>query len=99
MMPERVAKTDPNTQISEPIGSGPFRFIQDERLPGARSVYARFAGYVPRPDGTTSFLAGPRIVYFDRAEWTYQPDPSTAAAAMAKGRAIAFQNRASSRAR
>jgi peptide/nickel transport system substrate-binding protein len=85
IMPERVAKTDPNMQISEPIGSGPYRFIQDERLPGVRSVYARFEGYVPRPDGKTSFLAGPRIVYFDRAEWTYQPDPSTAAAAMAKG--------------
>jgi peptide/nickel transport system substrate-binding protein len=85
MMPERVAKTDANTQITDPTGSGPFRFLTDERLPGSRSVYARFEGYVPRPDGTTSFLAGPRVVHFDRAVWTYQPDPATAAAALQQG--------------
>jgi peptide/nickel transport system substrate-binding protein len=85
MMPERVAKTDPNTQISDPTGSGPFRFVTDERVSGSRSVYARFEAYQPRPHGTTSFLAGPRVVHFDRAVWTFQPDPATAAAAIAKG--------------
>ena len=38
MMPERLAKTDPNTQVTEMVGSGPFRFKADERLPGARAV-------------------------------------------------------------
>jgi len=85
MMPERVAKTDPNTQITDPTGSGPFRFVADERLIGSRSVYARFEGYLPRPDGQPSFLAGPRVVHFDRAVWTYQPDPATAAAALRQG--------------
>jgi peptide/nickel transport system substrate-binding protein len=85
MMPERVAKTDPNTQITDPTGSGPFRFMTDERLPGSRSVYARFEQYVPRPDGTPSFLAGPRIVHFDRSVWTFQPDPATSAAALQRG--------------
>ncbi len=84
MMPERIAKTDPNTQITDPTGSGPFRFVPDERLPGSRSVYARFEDYVPRPDGTPSFLAGPRVVHFDRSVWTFQPDAATSAAAMAK---------------
>lgn len=85
MMPERIARTDANTQINEAVGSGPFRFVTDERVPGSRSVYAKFEGYVPRPDGQTSFLSGPRRVFFDRAVWVYQPDAATAAAALAKG--------------
>jgi peptide/nickel transport system substrate-binding protein len=85
MMPERVARTDANTQIADPTGSGPFRFVADERLSGSRSVYARFDGYVPRPDGTSSFLAGPRLVHFDRAVWTFQPDAATSAAALQQG--------------
>jgi peptide/nickel transport system substrate-binding protein len=85
IMPERVAQTDPNTQITDPTGSGPFRFVADERLSGSRSVYARFDRYVPRPDGEVSFLAGPRIVHIDRAVWTYQPDFATSAAALNNG--------------
>ena len=84
-MPERIAATDANTQISDPTGSGPFRFLPDERVPGSRSVYARFESYQPRTQGITSFLAGPRVVHFDRAVWTFQPDASTSAAAIAKG--------------
>ena len=85
IMPERIARTDPNKQIMDPTGSGPFRYVLEERLAGSRSVYARFESYVPRPDGITSFLAGPRVVHFDRVVWTYQPDPATAAAALMKG--------------
>jgi len=66
IMPERIARTDANAQITDPTGSGPFRFVTAERVQGSRSVYARFDGYVPRPEGTTSFLAGPRTVHFDR---------------------------------
>jgi peptide/nickel transport system substrate-binding protein len=85
IMPERIAKTDANVQISDPTGSGPFRFLTDERIQGSRSVYAKFDGYVPRPEGKTDFLAGPRIVHFDRVVWTFQPDPATSAAALSKG--------------
>ncbi len=82
MMPERIAKTESTVQITDPTGSGPFRFRTDERVAGSRVVYERFAGYVPRSEGTTSFLAGPKQVHFDRVVWTFQPDPATAAAAM-----------------
>jgi peptide/nickel transport system substrate-binding protein len=85
IMPERIAQTDPNLQITDPTGSGPFRFVADERLSGSRSLYARFERYVPRPDGAVSFLAGPRIVHIDRAVWTYQPDFATSAAALDNG--------------
>jgi len=85
ILPERVAQTDAFKQITETIGSGPFRFLPDERVHGARWAYARFEKYVPRPEGTPSFLAGPRVVHFDRTVWTYIPDTATAAAAMTTG--------------
>lgn len=84
IMPERIAMTSPNTQISDPTGSGPFRFKPDERVSGSRVVYEKFAGYTPRTEGQTSFLSGPKLVHFDRVEWTFQPDPATASAAMQK---------------
>jgi len=85
IMPERLALTDPNKQVTDPTGSGPFRFLANERISGSRVVYAKFDGYVPRPEGKVSFLSGRRVVHFDRVIWTYQPDSATAAAAMVKG--------------
>ncbi len=85
MMPERLANTDPFKQVTEMVGSGPFRFKADERVPGARVVYERNADYVPRPDGVASFTAGPKIAYFDRVEWQVIPDAGTAAAALQNG--------------
>jgi peptide/nickel transport system substrate-binding protein len=82
IMPERLAATDPMKQIPEVIGSGPFRFKADERVPGARVVFVRNPDYVPRPDGVPSFTAGPKMVHFDRVEWTVMPDPATAEAAL-----------------
>ncbi|MGI4953665.1 MAG: ABC transporter substrate-binding protein [Janthinobacterium lividum] len=85
IMPERLAKTDPFTQVTEMVGSGPYRFKADERVPGARAVYERFAGYKPREGGTASWTAGPKVVNFDRVEWTTIPDPTTAAQALING--------------
>jgi peptide/nickel transport system substrate-binding protein len=69
IMPERLANTSPNTPVREVVGSGPFVFAAGERVPGARAVYTRFAGYVPRPDGVSSFTAGPKRATLDRVEW------------------------------
>jgi peptide/nickel transport system substrate-binding protein len=85
IMPERLAKTDPYTQITEMVGSGPFRFVAGERISGAKVVYEKFAGYVPRPDGTPSYTSGPKIAHVDRVEWIVVPDPSTSAAALNSG--------------
>jgi peptide/nickel transport system substrate-binding protein len=82
IMPEHLAKTDPMKAIPEAIGSGPFRFMADERIPGAKVVFEKFAGYVPRGDGVPSFTAGPKIVHFDRMEWTVMPDAGTAMSAL-----------------
>lgn len=86
IMPERIAGTDPHRQITELVGSGPFRFNAAERIAGARLVYDRNPDYRPREGGgEPSFTAGPKHVHFDRVEWHVMPDPSTAAAALRAG--------------
>ena len=85
IMPERLAKTDPFVSITEMVGSGPFRYLADERVPGARTVYARFEGYVPRPEGAPDWTSGPKVANVDRVEHTVIPDASTAFAALKSG--------------
>lgn len=85
IMPERLAMTDPGTQVTEMVGSGPFRFKADERIAGAKAVYEKFKEYVPRENGTADFTAGPKVVNVDRVEWTTIPDPTTAAQALISG--------------
>ena len=84
MMPERLANTPATTRLTEMIGSGPFRYLPAERVPGARNLYAKFEKYVPR-EGTPSFTAGARIAYFERVEWLTTPDPATQVAALKAG--------------
>ena len=85
VMPERLAATDPGTQVTEMVGSGPFRYVADERVQGSRNVYARFEGYVPRPEGPTVWYSGPKVVHYDRVVWTTIPDGATAAASLQAG--------------
>jgi peptide/nickel transport system substrate-binding protein len=68
MMPKRVAETDPNTQISDFTGSGPFVFKRDEWKPGDKTVYIKFDKYVPRSEPASGF-AGGKAVKVDRVEW------------------------------
>jgi peptide/nickel transport system substrate-binding protein len=85
IMPERLIAADPTKQVTEVVGSGPFRYLANERVNGARSVWERFSGYVPRPDGVPQFTSGPKHVHLDRVEWTIIPDAPTAAAAVMSG--------------
>ena len=85
IVPERLARTDPFKPFTEVVGSGPFRFVANEQVAGVRAVYRRFENYVPRAGGTPSFLAGPKIVNFDRVEWHIIPDAATAAGALQAG--------------
>ncbi len=92
MMPERLAKTDPFTQITEMVGSGPYRFNAAERVAGSLLVYERFAGYVPRADGIPDWTAGPKVAHFDRVEWHVIPDAGTALAALRTGEVDWWEN-------
>jgi peptide/nickel transport system substrate-binding protein len=84
IMPERMAKTPANQAIKEYVGSGPFRFRVDQWVSGVRSIYERFDKYVPRPE-KPDYLSGGKVVHFDRVEWSVQPDPGTAVAALQAG--------------
>ncbi|MDU7521334.1 MAG: ABC transporter substrate-binding protein [Roseomonas mucosa] len=85
IMPERIAKTDPATPVKEVIGSGPFQWVPEERVPGSKIVYKRFEGYVPRKDGRPNWTVGPKLAHFDRIEWTVMPDAATASNALTNG--------------
>ncbi len=84
-MPERLATTDPYKQVTEMVGSGPYRYKADERVAGSLVVYERNTKYVPRPNGTPDGTAGPKIAHIDRIEWHIIPDPATVAAAVQRG--------------
>jgi peptide/nickel transport system substrate-binding protein len=84
IMPERNALTDPNNQVTDAIGSGPFSFVRGEWLPGQRTVFARNPHYVPREEAPSG-SAGGKVVHVDRVEWTYLPDAATATAALTTG--------------
>ena len=85
IMPERLASTPVSTPLTEVVGSGPFRYVAAERVPGARVVYEKNAAYVPRPGRTASQSAGPKVVNVDRVEWHVVPDVASAMAAMMSG--------------
>ena len=84
MMPKRVADTDPNTQISEFIGSGPFVFKTDEWKPGDKAVYVKNTAYKPRAE-PASGLAGGKVVKVDRVEWLAISDHQQAVNALLAG--------------
>lgn len=92
IMPARLAATAHTVQITEMVGSGPFRFLAKERVPGTRAVYQKFTDYLPRGDGTPSVTSGPKIVHVDRVEWHTMPDAATAAAALQSGEVDWWEN-------
>ena len=84
MMPKRVAETDPNKQIEDFTGSGPFVFARDEWKPGDKTVYVKFDKYKPRSE-PASMLSGGKVVKVDRVEWRAISDAQQAVNALIKG--------------
>ena len=84
IMPERLALTDPFKPLGEIVGSGAFRFVPDEYVSGAISVFTKFDRYVPRQE-PVSYVAGGHDAKLDRVEWKVMPEPATAANALATG--------------
>ena len=84
MMPKRIAETDPNRQITDFTGSGPFVLNRDEWKPGHKVVYDRFDKYKPRA-APASGLAGGKVAKVDRVEWLAIPDQLQAVNALLAG--------------
>jgi peptide/nickel transport system substrate-binding protein len=91
IMPARLAATDPNEQIKDVIGSGPFKFSKDEWQPGNRVVYVKNPDYVPRNEKPSGAAGGKRALV-DRVEWRYIPDQATASAALEAGEVDYWEN-------
>src|SRR6266481_2814990 len=91
IMPERLAKTDPYQQVTEAVGSGPFKFVKEEFQPGHMAVYVKNPDYVPRSE-PPSWGSGGKVVRVDRVEWLYVPDAMTKAAALASGEVDWWEN-------
>src|SRR5262245_16374601 len=82
IMREKDARTDPNTQVTEAIGSGPFRFAKEQWVPGSKTVYLKSPDYVPRPGSEPpSSFSGSKIPKVDRIELIWISDPQTAMSA------------------
>jgi peptide/nickel transport system substrate-binding protein len=91
IMPERLAKTDPFTQVTEMVGSGPFKFVKEEHQPGNLVVYVKNTDYVPRSE-PPDWASGGKVVKVDRVEWRVVPDVATKTAAMQNGEADWWEN-------
>jgi peptide/nickel transport system substrate-binding protein len=77
IMPARLAANTPSTeQVPEQIGSGPFRWVEEEFQPGVIAVYEKFEDYVPREE-EPSWASGGKVVHVDRVEWIVMPDDQT----------------------
>jgi peptide/nickel transport system substrate-binding protein len=93
IMREKEAQTDPQAQIKEAIGSGPFKFSKDEWVPGSRTVYVKNPDYVSRPGNErASFFAGSKIAGVDRIELIWISDPQTAMSALVNGEIDFWEN-------
>src|SRR6188474_1578520 len=84
MMPKRVAETDPQKQITEYVGSGPFIFKADEWRAGEKAVYLKNPKYKPRAE-PASGLAGGKVAKVDRVEWIWIADTQTQVNALING--------------
>ena len=93
IMREQDAQTDPQQQIKEAIGSGPFKFAKDEWVPGSKTVYLKNPDYVPRPGNErASFFAGSKFAGVDRIELVWISDPQTAMSALVNGEIDFWEN-------
>ncbi len=91
IMPERLAKTDPYQQVTEMIGSGPFKFVKEEHQPGNLVVYVKNTDYVPRSE-PPDWASGGKVVKVDRVEWHVVPDVATKTAAIQQGEDDWYEN-------
>ena len=91
IMREKEALTDPQQQVKEAIGSGPYIFAKEQWVPGSKAVYLRNKDYVARTEAPSSF-AGAKIPGVDRIELVWISDPQTAMSALVNGEIDFYEN-------
>lgn len=91
VMPEQDANKPVTEAVTSANGSGPFRMVRSEWVPGSKVVFERNSDYVPRAEPASGF-AGSKMVHIDRVEWHIIPDMSTAVAALNAGEVDVIEN-------
>lgn len=84
IMPKRVVEAAENGQITEHIGSGPFKMVASQFRPGVQVVYEKNNDYVPREE-QASGTAGGKQVYVEQVKWIASPDSMTSVNALISG--------------
>jgi peptide/nickel transport system substrate-binding protein len=84
IMPARLAETPADQPMKEIIGSGPFKFVANEWVPGSKVVFVKNPDYVPRSEPPSGF-AGAKDVKLDRVEWLSIPDAQSQVNALMQG--------------
>jgi len=93
IMREQEALTDPQKQVTEAIGSGPYKFAKDQWVPGSKAVYLKNKDYVPRPGNEpASSFAGSKFPGVDKIELVWIADPQTAMSALVNGEIDFYEN-------
>ena len=84
VMREVDAKRPTSEPLTTAIGTGPYKFVQEEWAPGSKAVYVKNAAYVPRKEPASGY-AGGHVAKIDRVEWHYMPDYATRVSALKAG--------------
>jgi peptide/nickel transport system substrate-binding protein len=93
IMRAQDAAIDPQQQVKEAVGSGPFKFAKDQWVPGSKAVYLKNAEYVPRPaNERAESFAGSKFPGVDRIELVWISDPQTAMSALINGEIDFYEN-------
>ncbi|MGE0223030.1 MAG: ABC transporter substrate-binding protein [Acetobacteraceae bacterium] len=90
IMPARIAGVPVTEQITESIGSGPFKMLRDQWRPGNKAVFVKNEAYKPRAE-KADYLSGGKIAKLDRVEWMYIPDANTTLNALLNGEIDYFE--------
>jgi peptide/nickel transport system substrate-binding protein len=92
VMPEKeVANRAVSEALTSANGSGPFRLVRSEWVPGAKIVFEKNPDYVPRSE-PANFFSGGKVVKVDRVEWDIMPDMNTAVSALMAGEVDSIEN-------
>lgn len=84
IMPKRLAETPSNRPITEPVGSGPYRFAAAEYRAGDRIILARNDAYRPRGEPSV-WASGGKHPRMERVELISMPDVATQVSALSTG--------------
>lgn len=92
VMPEKeIANRPVSEAVASANGSGPFRLVRSEWVPGAKVVFERNRDYMPRSE-PAAFYSGGKVVKVDRVEWDIMADMNTAVSALMAGEVDSIEN-------